>query len=256
MNDSLIIVGSSSAARWSTNMAAAMHAQHAVTVLVGIDTDVSVTFDDDRVLRSRVVVVAPDVRHAAVTQGRALSFLFDPERTSAGALIDRRGRIVNGRFGAAVAYGSSQAKHGEPAQLRAALDELSALVAPPRRLERRIGQAVALWSDAQRVRSVAEIAGHVGISAAQFRALFKADVGISPRRYRLWTLLLRGVAGSAETDITTLAHEAGFADLAHFSRTCRDFFGYAPSRLLDRRVMLAQASSATRSLGASMSART
>jgi AraC family transcriptional regulator len=34
--------------------------------------------------------------------------------------------------------------------------------------------------------------------------------------------------------LTTAAHEAGFADSAHLSRTFRDTFGLAPSRIFKR----------------------
>jgi AraC-like DNA-binding protein len=117
------------------------------------------------------------------------------------------------------------------------LDELTDLTPRAPALERRVGHALALWNMGPQVAAVGDVARAVGVSPAQFRALFKRAIGISPRRYRLWTLLLRGFAGGPSSDATRLAHESGFADLAHFSRTCRDFFGYAPSRLIGQRVV-------------------
>jgi AraC-like DNA-binding protein len=64
-------------------------------------------------------------------------------------------------------------------------------------------------------------------------ALFARDVGTSIRSYRLWRRLLRALLAFAQGDATTAAHAAGFADLAHFSRTCRRMLGYTPTALRD-----------------------
>jgi AraC-like DNA-binding protein len=44
---------------------------------------------------------------------------------------------------------------------------------------------------------------------------------------------LAAVLAFDRTDATTAAHRAGFADLAHFSRTCRRMLGYSPTGLRD-----------------------
>lgn len=56
------------------------------------------------------------------------------------------------------------------------------------------------------------------------------------RRYSLWRRLLHALARVGPVDLTTAAHAGGFADLAHFSRTCRRMLGYAPSELWARLV--------------------
>ena len=80
--------------------------------------------------------------------------------------------------------------------------------------------------------SLAEAAGFCGISADRLRHLFVEQTGLQFRTYLLWLRLSRGVellaAGRAATEA---AHEAGFADSAHFSRTFRRMFGVAPANL-------------------------
>ena len=65
--------------------------------------------------------------------------------------------------------------------------------------------------------------------------LFKAQVGISVKRYLLWRKLHHAItiwaAGPWDQDMTTLAHMAGFSDLAHFSRTAATMIGQTPSYL-------------------------
>lgn len=72
------------------------------------------------------------------------------------------------------------------------------------------------------------------LSPSRFRHLFVAQIGISFRGYLLWArvrnAMVRGMAGDSWT---VAAQASGFADSAHFSRTCRRMFGIAPT-MLDR----------------------
>jgi AraC-like DNA-binding protein len=43
--------------------------------------------------------------------------------------------------------------------------------------------------------------------------------------------MVMGLAACTRLDITAAAHDAGFADLGHFSRTCRRFLGRSPREL-------------------------
>lgn len=60
------------------------------------------------------------------------------------------------------------------------------------------------------------------------------DVGLPIRTFQLWRRLLAAVAALARLDATSAAHAAGFADLAHFSRTSRRMLGYSPTGLRDK----------------------
>jgi transcriptional regulator GlxA family with amidase domain len=49
-------------------------------------------------------------------------------------------------------------------------------------------------------------------------------------RYRLWVRLRRSLARlTKDASVTTIAHETGFSDMAHFSRTFRGMLGITPS---------------------------
>ena len=103
--------------------------------------------------------------------------------------------------------------------------------APPEQLDERVCRAL-LWigdhlSEPIRLRAVARAAA---ASESHLAHLFRAQVGLPLRRYVLWRRLRVAVeqATSGQT-LTASAHEAGFADAAHLSRTFRDMFGVTPS---------------------------
>ena len=81
--------------------------------------------------------------------------------------------------------------------------------------------------------SVGEIAANVALSESRFSHLFTEQIGVPVRRYQLWIRLRNAMhllAGGAS--LTDTAHEAGFADSAHLTRTFRQMLGIAPSALI------------------------
>jgi AraC family transcriptional regulator len=76
------------------------------------------------------------------------------------------------------------------------------------------------------------VAGEACLSPSRFRHLFVAETGMALRPYLLWRRFVHVwelLAGG--TSLSTAAHEAGFADAAHLSRTSRSMFGFPPSAL-------------------------
>jgi AraC family transcriptional regulator len=86
--------------------------------------------------------------------------------------------------------------------------------------------------------SLGEVAAEVFLSPSRFRHLFIEETGMALRPYilwrrflKVWALLMQG--GS----ISEAAHEAGFADAAHLTRTSRRMFGITPTAMTMRRVL-------------------
>lgn len=70
----------------------------------------------------------------------------------------------------------------------------------------------------------------VSISGDRIIRLFKEQMGIPLRRYLLWTRLVRaGILLKNGHTLTSAAHDAGFSDSAHMSRTFKENFGFTPS---------------------------
>ncbi|HEY0845853.1 MAG TPA: AraC family transcriptional regulator [Noviherbaspirillum sp.] len=80
--------------------------------------------------------------------------------------------------------------------------------------------------------SGAQLASMVHLSESRFTHLFRQQTGLPLSRYLLWLRLFNGVTAVARGDnMTNAAHRAGFADLAHMSRSFRNTFGVVPSEL-------------------------
>lgn len=78
--------------------------------------------------------------------------------------------------------------------------------------------------------SVAELASDVGLSADRLSHLFSDKLGISIKSYLLWSRMRRAVdLISKGESLVTVAHDAGFSDSAHLTRTIKQFFGFTPT---------------------------
>jgi AraC-like DNA-binding protein len=76
-------------------------------------------------------------------------------------------------------------------------------------------------------------AGIACLSESRFSHLFVEQIGLPFRTYLLWLRLSIAVERMAAGDsLTVAAHDAGFADSAHFSRTFLRMFGIPASVLL------------------------
>jgi AraC-like DNA-binding protein len=87
--------------------------------------------------------------------------------------------------------------------------------------------------------TTASLARAVELSESRLRHLALEQFGVPLVRVRWW-LQMRVVAKSLSRGftLTEAAHDAGFSDSAHFTRTFRRMFGFAPSTLLAAGVRL------------------
>jgi AraC-like DNA-binding protein len=74
------------------------------------------------------------------------------------------------------------------------------------------------------------LAQTVNLSEGRLRHLFRQELGVTLQQYWIGHRLLVAIRrfNSCES-LTEIAHEAGFADLSHFSRAFRSSFGMTPS---------------------------
>jgi AraC-like DNA-binding protein len=80
--------------------------------------------------------------------------------------------------------------------------------------------------------TLAEVAGEACLSPSRFRHLFVEQTGMALRPYILWRRFLRVWELLSEgASLSSAAHQAGFADAAHLSRTSRRMFGFPPSAM-------------------------
>ena len=74
------------------------------------------------------------------------------------------------------------------------------------------------------------LAQTVNLSEGRLRHLFRQELGVSIQQYWIGHRLLVAIRRfNSCQSLTEIAHDAGFADLPHFSKAFRSSFGMTPS---------------------------
>ncbi|MDX2015188.1 MAG: AraC family transcriptional regulator [Myxococcaceae bacterium] len=164
---------------------------------------------------ARAVAVAAGVRHALEAPGVVTVWYLEPGTLDWPELWPRRAGPL------------------APHRLKELHTLDAALLAAPGRVAH---PGVARALDALRddpslgARALADVAH---LSPSRLRHAFVETVGVNASRYRWWLRLrVAALALRQQHSLTEAAHEAGFSDAAHFSRTFRRAFGFPPSRLV------------------------
>ncbi len=221
-----------------------VHAHHVIQVTLALTGRVDFESDRGRVAGS-YLAVAPDAPHAFAGTG-TVAHLFVASDGQAGREIARTlfadGPIVHlpaerlGDIPARLRATFARRAHSDE-DLRALGRELIARLAGEGvrapRVDRRVAKLIA-WVSARLEQpvSLGEVAAVVGLSKGRTRHLFVEQTGLSFRTFLLWLRLVRAVEMFAVgASLTEAAHEAGFSDSAHLSRTFRRMFGIAAATL-------------------------
>jgi AraC-like DNA-binding protein len=107
-----------------------------------------------------------------------------------------------------------------------------------RRVDARLLRALEAL-DGERL-SVAQAALRVGLSESRLTHLMTDTLGAPPRTWRAWFKLQRAVGETLfnHKNLTQAAHQAGFADSAHLTRTCKQLTGVRPAQMMPRAVFV------------------
>jgi len=219
------------------------HAHHAIQITLSMGGWFKLDTADAHA-RGDVVAVAADAQHVFEAEG-LMAFLFVEPESRLGRAIGRR--WFNGAELVAIppdvlgdfrerittAYSAAVRNDAALASLgRALLATLSA-DAVAEEPDSRIRKVIT-WA-AQQIDEPVGLADAVaisGLSPSRLRHLFVEQTGLPFKTYLLWLRLTRAVeAFAAGASLTEAAHQAGFADSAHLSRTFRRMFGIAPTSL-------------------------
>lgn len=225
-----------------------LHSHFAIQLTVGLRDQVSLR--SSRRAPERLGsgwLVGSDQPHWAYSCGPAVTIFLDP--LSGGG--QRLAALLNGAAALAIVASECGAvRHGLQSawehgwrvpEVREAAARMVDLLAPataavpPDAIDPRVRTVVdALVQDSSENVALAELAAGVGLSEGRLAHLFRRDVGIPMRQYRLSLRMEQAVARISQgSSLTEAAHMAGFADSAHFCRVCRRMYGTAPSNLPD-----------------------
>lgn len=203
------------------------HHHHAAQVIV-CATPVTVWFESGLVA-AEVVVIPTDVAHRIAEGPEQATILFiDGDTLNAGSLAAGAVSLI------APSVPLDPRDVTYDVAVTAALHLLGALgVGSASSAERsvEIARALRLLDDDLAVAATA-LAAQVGLSASELSRRFTHEVGLPFRSYRKWRRLLLALdAVASGANLTVAAHDAGFADSAHLTRTFRAMFGIAPTDL-------------------------
>jgi AraC-like DNA-binding protein len=222
------------------------HSHYAVQVSVGVDGPGRLAIEGETWRDFDVAVVRSAVAHGFDPMGRFLAQVMvepiSPYGSALSALLgDRPALFITD--GVADAVRSVVEPVREAALSRAAyldtafriLEELTSVAPPATAVDARVAamcEHVRRHVADTRI-TLAQVAAAACLSPDRARHLFREHTGLSVRAYVLWTRLnLALELLPAASQLTAVAHECGFADAAHFTRTFRHVYGITPSGLL------------------------
>jgi AraC-like DNA-binding protein len=216
------------------------HRHHALQLVVALEEPFEAQLEGDAPRRFESLLIAADCEHriegrglplaiyyvdGSCEEGRALSEWLAGERARAlPSDVAQLRRLVEAALAEPSASALSFLRQGVAGVLQCAMPASSpgdpAVAMATALLEASLSAPVA----------VSELARRVGLRQRELSARFRAETGLTIRRYVLWVRLKASVSALAERrTLTEAAHEAGFADAAHLSRTFVQMFGVSPS---------------------------
>lgn len=218
------------------------HAHHAIQITFQLKGWFEISAGD-ALLLGPVAAVASDARHGFRASG-AVAFLFIAPESSVGIALNRIlfadqpwANVTSGELCTLrEALCDCFERGGSEEELRqlgkGIIDTLPA--AEPRAMPdpRVLGMIAYARQNLEHSVTLPDAAASIGLSSSRARHLFVAQTGLPFKTYILWLRIERAVAlYAAGSSLTEAAHEAGFADSAHFSRTFRRTFGLPAAAL-------------------------
>ncbi len=220
-----------------------LHAHHAIQVTLGLGGRFRLDTPDAHI-GGDAVAVAPDAGHTFEAEGLFAILFIAPEsrqgRAIAAQLFDKAALAaippaLLGDFRARIAEAFRPPRRNDAAfvdlgrGLIAHMAGSARADVPDLRVRKVIAWAVEQLDGQVRLSDAAPM---VNLSAARLRHLFVEQTGLPFKTYLLWLRLTRAVERfAAGAPLTQAAHEAGFSDSAHLSRTFRRMFGVTPGAL-------------------------
>lgn len=219
------------------------HAHHAIQVSLALGGWFRLETEDARITGDAAAVAA-DTQHVIDAEGLTGIVFIEPE-SEAGRIITRR-LFQDSKLVPVAAEIIGDFRERLAAASRSSTKDNRALVALGQELVSTLSAGAAASDGDPRILKVIDWAAEQidqpvslsdalavgGLSASRLRHLFVEQTGLPFRTYLLWLRLTRAVEVLARgASLTQAAHEAGFADSAHFSRTFRRMFGVPPAAL-------------------------
>jgi AraC-like DNA-binding protein len=227
----------------------ALHSHSTSVLLAGLYDDFELRVGKERWVTCRMAVIRAGTPYEFDARGQPLAVIYgEPNVVSAEGLAVLM-------HAADELPGAVVSRHGEVAALRAIYEDPGSAtwvgpaiadlvdfssVRARRQIDPRIRRAIDRVASRERfgregddLPSVSMAASQARISTSRFQHVFKAEVGVSYRRYLGWLRMRMAVRDVVDGhNLTTAAHAEGYYDQAHFAHEFRRIFGAPASRSL------------------------
>jgi len=200
---------------------------------VGIDGPLAVAMPDGATSEATSLLIPPRLTHQLTCLGRGLvSCYLEPTSVRAESC---RSQMTQWRGAIGVTHAAERQLTFTPTDDDSACRWLDlAAPAAQRVIDPRIAAAAhRIRTDPATAVPSHELAIEAGLSESRFLHLFRAELGTSLRRYRIWVRLVHaGTAIAGGANLTEAAMKSGFASPSHLADRFKSTFGLSASRLL------------------------
>ncbi|MBT28551.1 MAG: hypothetical protein CMO01_02740 [Thalassobius sp.] len=220
-----------------------LHKHYAIQLSIAIEEPIRLSLPEFNIETDKAIFIQPNVAHQLSCKGNHLLVLINPtssighfwHRYSSKQLLEIDTQLVKDLKLLVSKYLASKIKKEE------FIDQLNCQIqkydchcedyihSGDERIEKAIDY---LNQNSERVVPLTEIAEHCHLSTDRFQHLFREITGQTYRRAQLWVKLMTALLQLKTQPLTTIAHNCGFADSAHFSRTFKESFGFSPREFL------------------------
>lgn len=226
---------------FATKHQTSLHAHQALQITVGLDEDFDLELEENgtrSMRRTGFACIAPQQKHKITTSNNPLAYLFVDTSTVAFDTWKKNGGIAKppdsnilDDLRRLIAMPDQQ-QHAHDLAHRWYGHTLPGLI-EIRPSDPRIARALdVIDADPLKTLNYADLAVLVHLSASRFASLFREQTGLPVRNYVLWRRLVYVLERLERGDsITTAAHNAGFSDCAHLSRSFHQICGSKPSEI-------------------------
>lgn len=225
---------------WGTGEASSKHRHHSVQLILALTASLRIRCGEDEPWHlCNAALVRSDAPHEVDARGATVLIAFVEPESPLGAALALRipADIAHISAAEAARWRSAVSAAGSPSEVAIRrwleADLLGGHVPPTmhpgvRRVLRHVRNHLH-EPDALSLLALAVVAG---LSPSRLMHVFTASMGIALRPYFLW-LRLQLACGAlmCGSSATEAALQAGFADAAHLSRTCRRMLGTTPTAI-------------------------
>jgi AraC-like DNA-binding protein len=213
------------------------HAHHALQIEIGLSKPFKIYYSQKE-LACRFALIQPDVPHKIDDCNDIQAVIYIEPESILGLQLKhfyKNEDIVKLKFDIVKPFIKELNRFSEIIRecheaellMHVIMESLSGVELPFNELDYRIKKVIgickATWDKKISIKVLAE---NVGLSEGRLIHLFKDQIGVPIRRYLLWARLSDALMHlSKGGSFTEAAHQAGFSDAAHLSRTYRTMYG-------------------------------